>query len=119
MSFFSRCFTLLFASAALSNAQVPQLLEYDGFLSGNITGERGVGKPKPEIFEMLLSDLGVSADRAVMVGNSLERDIAGAINAKLAAAIWIQVLGSEERAEAVPHHTIRGLHEIPALVAGM
>ena len=84
-----------------------------------VSGERGVGKPKPEIFEMLLSDLGVSADRAVMVGNSLERDIAGAINAKLAAAIWIQVPGSEERAEVIPHHTIRGLHEIPAIVAWM
>jgi putative hydrolase of the HAD superfamily len=78
-----------------------------------------VGKPKPEIFEMLLADLGVPASRAVMVGNSLERDIAGAVNAKLAAAIWIQVPGSEERAEVVPHHTIRGLHEIPALVAGI
>jgi FMN phosphatase YigB (HAD superfamily) len=54
-----------------------------------------------------------------MVGNSLERDIAGALNAKLAAAIWIQVPGSEERAEVAPHHTIRGLHEIPALVAAM
>jgi putative hydrolase of the HAD superfamily len=84
-----------------------------------VSGERGVGKPKPEIFEMLLADLGVPASRAVMVGNSLERDIAGAVNAKLAAAIWIQVPGSEERAEVVPHHTIRGLHEIPALVTGI
>jgi len=82
-----------------------------------VSGERGVGKPKPEIFQMLLADLGVSADRAVMVGNSLERDIAGALNAKLAAAIWIQVSGAEEMADAIPHHTIRGLHEIPALVA--
>jgi putative hydrolase of the HAD superfamily len=81
-----------------------------------VSGERGVGKPRPEIFHMLLSDLGVPADRAVMVGNSLERDIAGALNAKLAAAIWIQVPGSEERAEVTPHHTIRGLHEIPALL---
>ena len=84
-----------------------------------VSGERGVGKPKPEIFQMLLADLGVTADRAVMVGNSLERDIAGALNANLAAAIWIQVPGSEERADVSPHHTIRGLHEIPAIVAGM
>lgn len=81
-----------------------------------VSGERGVGKPKPEIFHMLLSEIGVSAENAVMVGNSLERDIAGALNAKLAAAIWIQVPGSEERADVVPHHTIRGLHEIPPLL---
>ncbi|MFM8363670.1 MAG: HAD family hydrolase, partial [Verrucomicrobiota bacterium] len=81
-----------------------------------VSGERGVGKPKHEIFHMLLSDLGVSTNSAVMVGNSLERDIAGALNANLAAAIWIQVPGSEERADVVPHHTIRGLHEIPQLL---
>jgi FMN phosphatase YigB (HAD superfamily) len=52
-----------------------------------------------------------------MVGNSLERDIAGAINAQLAAAVWLQVPGSEEHADVKPHHTIRGLHEIPDLVA--
>lgn len=83
-----------------------------------VSGERGVGKPRPEIFHMLLADLGVSAENAVMVGNSLERDIAGALNAKLAAAIWIQVPGSEERADVEPHHTIRGLHEIPGLLEG-
>ena len=43
MSFSSCCFTLLFVSAALSYAQVPQLLEYDGFLLGNITGNRTMG----------------------------------------------------------------------------
>lgn len=84
-----------------------------------VSGEHGIGKPRAEIFEILLRELGVSADRAVMVGNSLERDIAGAINARLAAAIWIQVPGSEEHAAVKPHHTIRGLHEIPALVSGI
>jgi putative hydrolase of the HAD superfamily len=83
-----------------------------------VSGERGVGKPRPEIFHMLLSDLGVAPENAVMVGNSLERDIAGALNANLAAAIWIRVPGSEEHAEVQPHHTILGLHEIPALLEG-
>lgn len=83
-----------------------------------VSGEHGIGKPKPEIFHILLRELGVEPSRAVMVGNSLERDIAGALNAKLAAAIWIQVPGSEERAEVTPHHTIRGLHEIPGIVDG-
>jgi putative hydrolase of the HAD superfamily len=81
-----------------------------------VSGEHGIGKPRGEIFDILLAELGVSADRAVMVGNSLERDIAGAINAKLAAAIWLQVPGSEEHAEVKPNHTVRGLHEIPGLV---
>lgn len=43
MKIASRFLKLLFVSAALSHAQVPQLLEYDGFLSGNITGNRTMG----------------------------------------------------------------------------
>jgi putative hydrolase of the HAD superfamily len=83
-----------------------------------VSGEHGIGKPRPEIFDILLGEIGVPRDRAVMVGNSLERDIAGALNSQLAAAVWLQVSGSEEHADVKPHHTIRGLHEIPALVAG-
>jgi putative hydrolase of the HAD superfamily len=82
-----------------------------------VSGEHGIGKPRPEIFQILLKELSVPASRAVMVGNSLERDIAGARNAELAAAIWLRVPGSEEHADTLPHHTITGLHEVPPLVA--
>ncbi|MEI8294017.1 MAG: HAD family hydrolase [bacterium] len=84
-----------------------------------VSGEHGIGKPRAEIFHILLGELGVVPDRAIMVGNSLERDIAGALNAQLSAAVWLQVPGSEEHAEVKPHHIIRGLHEIPALIAGI
>ena len=84
-----------------------------------ISGVHGIGKPRAEIFHILLDELQVKPDRAVMVGNSLERDIAGALNAKLAAAIWIQVPGSEELADVKPHYTVRGLHEIPAIVSAV
>jgi putative hydrolase of the HAD superfamily len=82
-----------------------------------VSGEHGIGKPRAEIFHILLDQLGTTPDQAVMVGNSLERDIAGARNAQLAASIWIQVPGSEETADVKPSHTIRGLHEIPTLVS--
>jgi putative hydrolase of the HAD superfamily len=81
-----------------------------------VSGEHGIGKPRAEIFHILLEELGVTPERSIMVGNSLERDIAGALNANLAAAVWLQVPGSEEHAAVKPHHTIRGLHEIPQLV---
>jgi len=82
-----------------------------------VSGEHGIGKPLPGIFKILLDQLGVDAHRAVMVGNSLERDIAGARNACLASSIWIQIEGSEEPDDVIPHHTIRGLHELPPLIA--
>jgi FMN phosphatase YigB (HAD superfamily) len=50
-----------------------------------------------------------------MVGNSLERDIAGARNAGIR-SIWIRVPGSEEHAEVSPDHTITALNEIPAIL---
>jgi FMN phosphatase YigB (HAD superfamily) len=53
-----------------------------------------------------------------MVGNSLERDIAGARNAGIR-SVWIRVPGSEEQAEVVPDHTITALSEIPSILKGL
>ena len=50
-----------------------------------------------------------------MVGNSLERDIAGARNAGIT-SIWLKVAGSEEHAAVEPEFTITGLMELPALL---
>ncbi len=80
-----------------------------------VSGEHGIGKPKPEIFHRLLGELEVSADEVLMVGNSLERDIAGARNAGIR-SIWIRVPGSEEQADVAPDHTITELSEIPAII---
>ena len=83
-----------------------------------ISGEHNIGKPKPEIFQILLTELDVQADEAVMIGNSLERDIAGARNAGIR-NVWIKVPGSEEPADAEPDHTITGLAELPALLKSL
>lgn len=81
-----------------------------------VSGEHGIGKPRPEIFHILLDSLGVTADGTVMVGNSLARDIAGAQKAGIARTVWLLVPGSEEYADMTPNHTITGLHELPALL---
>jgi putative hydrolase of the HAD superfamily len=83
-----------------------------------VSGEEGIGKPKTEIFDLLLARMGKNATGSAMVGNSLHRDILGARNAGFGATVWIQVAGSEEPADVVPGATIRGLHELPALLAG-
>lgn len=81
-----------------------------------VSGEHGIGKPRPEIFHILLDSLGVHADASVMVGNSLARDIAGAKMAGIARTIWLKVPGSEEYADVIPDHTITGLHELVPLL---
>jgi len=80
-----------------------------------VSGEHGIGKPKPDIFHRLLSEIGVQPEEALMVGNSLERDIAGARNAGIR-SVWIRVPGSEEHADVTPDHTITSLSEIPQIL---
>jgi putative hydrolase of the HAD superfamily len=80
-----------------------------------VSGEFGIGKPRPEIFYALLESLEARPEEATMVGNSLFRDIGGAKNAGLARTIWIKVPGAEEYADVDPDHTISGLHELPGL----
>jgi HAD superfamily hydrolase (TIGR01549 family) len=56
-----------------------------------ISGDLGIGKPDPRIFGHALEALGVShidPAEAVMVGDSWERDVEGALGAGLG-AIWI------------------------------
>ena len=43
-----------------------------------VSGEEGFGKPKPEIFRLAIDRLDVDEASAVMIGDSLARDIAGA-----------------------------------------
>ena len=85
------------------------------FKAITVSGEHGIGKPNPEIFYHLLGELSVDPSEAVMVGNSLERDIAGARNAGIR-SIWIRVSGSEEHANVAPDHSITALSEIPAIL---
>jgi len=73
-----------------------------------ISGEFGVGKPERSIFEHTLSLLGSDREHAVMVGDSLARDVDGAIAAGLR-AVWLNRSGSP-RSEHRP-----GLVEITTL----
>ena len=53
-----------------------------------ISGELGLGKPDPAIFHRAVGSLGADPLESVMVGDSWERDIEGALAAGLR-AIWI------------------------------
>jgi putative hydrolase of the HAD superfamily len=57
-----------------------------------ISGEFGVGKPERSIFEHTLSLLGSDREHAVVIGDSLARDVDGAIAAGLS-AVWVNCSG--------------------------
>jgi putative hydrolase of the HAD superfamily len=78
-----------------------------------VSGDLGVGKPDPAVFRRALSLVGAEADGAVMVGDTVERDIDGALAAGLR-AVWINRFGQRPpRADLVE---IRGLDELPAVL---
>ena len=76
-----------------------------------ISGEVGVGKPDSQIFVLALDALGVRPEEAVMVGNSLERDIAGAQRAGIR-GIWLNRSGDDHNGEIVPDVQIASLNEL-------
>lgn len=89
-----------------------------------ISGELGMGKPRPEPVLAALAALGVAAGDAVMVGDSLERDVVAARAAGVY-AVWLDhetpgtsgSLASE--AGTRPDARITSLRELPALLGGL
>jgi putative hydrolase of the HAD superfamily len=59
----------------------------DAFDTVVISGEVGVGKPSPAVFELVRAGLGVSGP-LLMVGDSWERDVLGALGAGWS-AVWV------------------------------
>jgi putative hydrolase of the HAD superfamily len=68
-------------------------LSEDDFDAVVISGDVGVAKPRGAIFAHVLALLGVDAGRAVMVGDSVERDIRGAEAAGIR-GIWLNRAGA-------------------------
>jgi putative hydrolase of the HAD superfamily len=89
--------------------------ELNGLISVRISSsEHGFLKPHPSIFQAALDRMGVTADQALMVGDSLTHDILGArqvgMRAVLLARDNCQPIGDA----SVP--VIRSLRELPPLV---
>jgi len=85
-----------------------------------ISAELGVGKPDAQIFETALAALDLKPQHAVMIGDSLARDVAGAQAAGMR-AIWID-RGTRENVPApapVPDARVAGLTEVRSALAAL
>ena len=81
-----------------------------------VAGEIGVGKPQAKAFEVVLDRLRIGPDESVMVGDNLERDVAGA-QAIGIRAIWVNRVEARELAGKVqPDGQIKDLSELMPLV---
>ena len=82
-----------------------------------ISGEAGVSKPSAEIFNLVFKELGdPPRDSALMIGDSLSSDIAGAAGYGIATC-WYNPAGVPAPNGAPIDHEIGRLDELPALVA--
>ena len=83
-----------------------------------ISGEEGLAKPDPRVFEIALQRAGnPPRDRVLMVGDSLTADIAGGHNAGIDTC-WYNPAALPRDPRYEPVHEIRELRELIALVTG-
>lgn len=76
-----------------------------------ISGELAVGKPKPEIYQHALDQIGATVEETIMVGDSFPRDVLGA-QAFGIRAVWIS-MGRQQPDDGNPWLTIESLAELP------
>jgi putative hydrolase of the HAD superfamily len=79
-----------------------------------ISGEVGVGKPDPAVFALVLDRLGATPETAVMIGDSWERDVLGALAVGMP-AVWVAAgrPPPEERADVT---VVESVAELPGTV---
>jgi putative hydrolase of the HAD superfamily len=76
-----------------------------------IEGEFGAGKPDERVFRHALSATGCDPERAWMVGDDLEADIAPAVRLGLH-AVWISGDGAAPPDGVRPHRVVRSIAEL-------
>ena len=80
-----------------------------------ISGEQGTGKPDPKLFEIVLEQLGVKTDEAIVVGNSRNTDILGAQNANIK-SVWLNRDNCDYDSDVVADYEISGLDELDGIL---
>jgi HAD superfamily hydrolase (TIGR01450 family) len=72
-----------------------------------------VGKPEPPLFELALSRMGVTAEDAAMVGDSVDSDIRGARRVGMTAILFAPRGGPD----GVAHYMVKSMAQLRRLVA--
>ena len=78
-----------------------------------VSAEFGIGKPDPSIFEHALSLLGSDPEHTVMIGDSLVRDVDGAIAAGLQ-GVWVNRSGQPRPVDRPDLVEVTTLSDLPA-----
>lgn len=94
-------------------AITPELVPY--FDEIMISGDFGVGKPDPSIFEHVLTLCDVKAEEALMVGDNRMTDILGANRVGIP-SVWINRKNEEPIEEVTPTYEITNLEQLQNII---
>jgi putative hydrolase of the HAD superfamily len=83
-----------------------------------VSAEFGIAKPDPSIFAHALSLLGSDREHTVMIGDSVARDIDGAIAAGLR-SVWVNRSGQPRPADRPALVEVTTLSDLPAALGSM
>jgi len=83
-----------------------------------VSADLGVAKPDPLVFEHALAELGTRKDLAVMVGDSILKDVDGALAAGLG-AVWVNRNGGSAATARDDLVEISTLSDLPDLLEGL
>uniref|UniRef100_A0A8D0BUW9 N-acetylneuraminic acid phosphatase n=1 Tax=Salvator merianae TaxID=96440 RepID=A0A8D0BUW9_SALMN len=81
-----------------------------------VGGEQEEEKPASSIFLHCCELLGVQPEDCVMVGDSLDTDIQGGLNAGLKATVWINKTVTPKEISPVPHYILSSVLDLPRLL---
>ncbi|KAG5831419.1 hypothetical protein ANANG_G00303530 [Anguilla anguilla] len=84
-----------------------------------VGGEHAEEKPAPSIFQHCFGLLGVGPRDCVMVGDSLDTDVLGGVNAGVRATVWVNPSGTDIPAgvSVKPDYTIATVLELPTILS--
>lgn len=103
-------------SPSLQNTKLtitPELVPY--FSNIIISGSFGKGKPDASLFEFVLTETGLQADEAIMVGDNLMTDILGSSRVGMK-SVWINRENMEPSKEVQPTYEIKCLRQLFAII---
>ena len=110
-------YMLFVATNGLVRLQKPRILnsKIAKFISDIIVSEEvGLPKPNPIIFNTLLQNNNLNSSEAIMIGDSLEKDIQGAKNANMK-SIWYNPKEKNNNTNIIPDYEIKSLLELEHL----
>ncbi|XP_053315423.1 N-acylneuraminate-9-phosphatase [Spea bombifrons] len=85
-----------------------------------VGGEHAEEKPAPSIFLHCCNLLAVKPEECVMVGDNLDTDIRGGLNAGLKATVWLNKNSSfSSNPYIVPHYTINSVVDLPDVLKNL